>query len=473
MDWESVINEKALAWLLPDAYARYRTPLLRALLLFLQGLPASRLKEIAAAQAALPAAASLSDRLVRLARSCPVLHKLGQTLARDRNLPAELRSGLQRLESFSPSVPMKTIAKVLHEELGPLSLLGVTLLPHALAEASVAVIAPFRFSNGVEGVFKVLKPGIEERMEVELGLLERVGSFLDCRCNELRLPRLDYRDKFERVREKLLNEVRFDIERHNLALARRFYRGDSRVVVPALFDFSTPRVTAMERVQGQKVTEAGGRVTKKEMARLVIEALIARPIFSREGRAVFHGDPHAGNLMGMQAGGLAVLDWSLAGFLAERERESMVQIILGGLGFSPERVIDGIQGLSMAPPGDPAALRVAAQKALGRIRSGRSPGFTWLKELLDDAVGNARLRFGVDLMLFRRVIQMVEGVVADLGGEADLIDRVFFSEFALHFSAEWPRRFFTSPDSRGFATRISNTDLVELAVNFPWRAAQF
>lgn len=476
MGWKTLINEKALEWLLPDIYAQYRRPLLRALFLFLEGLRPSRLTEIAVAQASLPASATVLDRLFRLALCCPVLHKLGQTLARDRNLSVELRLRLQRLESMPPSVPMEKLKEELERELGPLDRLGVTLLPRALAEASVAVVVAFRFSGGKrgrDGVFKVLKPGVRERMEEELTLLERVGSFLDSRCDDLRIPHLDYRDSFEQVREKLLNEVRLEREQRNLFLARRFYRGDSRVVIPDLFDFCTPKVTAMERVEGRKVTEGGGDLDKKQLARLLIETLIARPVFCLEPRALFHGDPHAGNLSAVKGGGLAVLDWSLVGFLGQKEREQVMQIILGGMALCPRRVLDAVLALSQAPPADPRALRGAVDKGLARARNGQLPGFSWLKNLLDDAVQSGGLRFGADLMLFRRAVHMVEGVSEDLDGDAGLTDRVFFSRFASNFSAEWPVRFWTLPGSRAFPTRFSNMDLAWLMASLPLRAFGF
>lgn len=478
MNWEFLINENTLGRLLPGVYAHYRRPLLHAVTLFLEGLPAHRQEEVAVEQATLPPTATVFERLVRLARSCPVLHKLGQTLARDRNLSAELRVGLQRLESLSPSIPMEAVEHILTQELGPLNRLGVRLLPRALAEASVAIVVPFRFTRGEapsSGVFKVLKPGIEERLEEELGLLGRVGSFLDQTCDDLRIPHLDYRESFERVRHKLRNEVRLDKEQHNLFLAHEFHHADPRVLIPVLFDLCTPRVTAMERVAGQKVTECRGdsQGEKRRMARLVIETLIARPIFSINSQAPFHGDPHAGNLLSTKDRRLAILDWSLIGSLGEKERVSIMQIILGAMAFRAERVLAAISGLSIARSIDLPTLSSVVYKWIGRIQDGRLPGFTWLKGLLDDAVRDAGLRLGADLMLFRRAIHMVEGVVADIGGEAGLIDQVFLGEFALNFSAEWPRRFLTPPGCRAFATRISNTDLAELMLSVPWRAARF
>jgi hypothetical protein len=231
----------------------------------------------------------------------------------------------------------------------------------------------------------------------------------------------------------------------------------------------------MERVTGQKVTECRPdfRSEKMRMARLVIETLIARPIFSRAARAPFHGDPHAGNLFSTKDRRLAILDWSLTGSPGEQERISIMQIMPAAMAFGADRVVTILSGLSERQCIDLPALRSIVYKWVGRIRDGHLPGLTWLTDLLDEAVRNAGLRFGTDLMLFRKALHLVEGVVTDIAGGSGLIAQVLLSEFGIHFSAEWPWRFLASPDSRSFATRISNTGLAELMLSFPWGAIRF
>jgi ubiquinone biosynthesis protein len=262
------------------------------------------------------------------------------------------------------------------------------------------------------------------------------------------------------------------MEQHNLSLAGDFHKGDPRVLIPALFDLCTPRITAMELVTGQKVTECcrGSWSEKRRMAGLVIETLIARPLFSTDAKVPFHGDPHAGNLFSTNDGRLAILDWSLTGSLGEQERISIMQVMLGAMAFRADRIVSVLSGLSKRRSTDLPAFRSIVDKWLGRIHYGQLPGFTWLMGLLDEVAGNAGLRFGADLMLFRKALHMVGGVVTDLGGGNGLIDQVLLSEFVVHFAAEWPWRFFSTPDSRAFATRLSNTDLAELMLSFPWSA---
>jgi ubiquinone biosynthesis protein len=479
--WDCLIDEASVASVIPDEYDRFRRPVRDALTAFLDGLPATHQAAVLAEQASLPPTASASERLTLLARSCPALHKLGQTLARDQRLSAELRRHLQELESLPPSVPLEAIQRILAREFSRLERLGVELVPPALAEASVAVVIPFRRSRGVrgvkpqEGVFKILKPGIDERLEQELELFARVGSYLDQRCDDLRIPHLDYRESFEQVRDKLRHELRLDLEQRHLARARAVYEGEPRVQIPGLFDLCTPRVTAMERVTGGKVTEhsLAPPDEKRRLADLVVEALIARPFFAPAGAALFHGDPHAGNLFLTRDHRLAILDWSLTGSLGERERRAVVQTALGAISLDADRIVTALAGLDERRRVDRPALESVVHTWLRRVRRGQLPGFTWLMGLLDEATRAARLRVGVDLLLFRKSLHTLEGVVADIGAGGGRIDDVFLREFLRHLVVEWPRRWLAPPHSRAFATRLSNADLAQLTLTFPWTAAQF
>jgi ubiquinone biosynthesis protein len=476
--WDLLIDEHALALLLPDAYAHFARPIKESLVVFLSGLPESSQSQILAEQAALPLSTTVSVRLGLLARCCPVLHKLGQVLARDRRLAPELRHQLRKLESMPPTVPLEAIQEILSRELGPLEHRGITLLPPAIAEASVAVVIPFSESGDHlphGGVFKILKPGIEERLILELDLLGRVGSHLDERCVELRLPPVDYRSAFEQVRDKLCCEVQLDLEQRQLTEARAFYAGEADVQIPRLLDHCTARVTAMERVMGDKVTDHTLTISREKtrLANLVTRALITRPIFSLDGQALFHSDPHAGNLLYTKDGRLAILDWSLAGILGERERVAMIQIMLAAVTLNKGRIVTELESLSEQSCVDRWARGNVVDNWLRRIRRGHFPGLSWLVGMLDEATQTAGLRVVADLMLFRKSLLTLEGVIGELGADDFQIDQVVFEEFSRHFGQEWPERWISSPDSRAFATRLSNADLTETMLSAPLAVARF
>ena len=179
---ENITRRYPISSVLSDEYARFVQPIREGLVVFLQGLPVQHQEEILVRQATLPVSASISERLALLARCCPVLHKLGQILRAIQRLAPELREHLRELETFPSTIGEDAIRGILAQELGPLELRGLRLTPPAIAEASVAVVVPFErvtrsrreSTNDVEhprGVFKVLKPGIEERLELELGAI--------------------------------------------------------------------------------------------------------------------------------------------------------------------------------------------------------------------------------------------------------------------------------------------------------------
>lgn len=474
IDWNILIDEDDIASVLPAAYAHYRRPIKRALTVFLQGLSAAQQEAVLEDQAMLPPEATVSERVGQLVRSCPALHKLGQTLARDRRLLPELRVQLQRLESLPPTIPLHVIGAILSRELGDLERLGISLHLPALAEASVAVVVPFRAKGCAEGVFKILKPGIAERLEHELGLIEQVGTCLDEECEALGVPRLDYRDTAAGLGARLRHEIRLDNEQRHLAAARATYAGNPRILIPALFAFCTPRVTAMERVYGVKVTDHhfDGGAERCACAELLVDSLIARPILSVGDSVLFHGDPHAGNLLYTHDHRLAILDWSLATTLDEARRVAFVQIALGAVTLDAARIAEAFTALA-----EPGSVRLQAvlpviDAALAQLRETGLPGLLWLTDLLDNAV-QAGVRFDAAMLLMRKMLLTLEGIIADLGADRSCIDAVLLGDFFTRIAAEWPYRWLAPPTSRAFVTRLSNVDLADAMMRIPQAAMRY
>ncbi len=223
------------------------------------------------------------------------------------------------------------------------------------------------------------------------------------------------------------------------------------------------------KVTGHSLAAAGDQ---RRLAGLVIEALIAQPICSKTSQALFHGDPHAGNLFLTRDQRLAVLDWSLVGSLGEGERIAMVQILLGAMSYHPEQMVTTLMGLADQRV-DRSALTSVVHTRLGQIRQGQFPGFTWLMGLLDETVQSARLHVSTDLLLFRKTLHTLEGVIADIGSADSLIDNLLRGAFLRHLAVEWPQRWLAFPYSRVFATRLSNADLAQWLLTLPWAVTQF
>ena len=88
-------------------------------------------------------------------------------------------------------------------------------------------------------------------------------------------------------------------------------------------------------------------------------------------------------------------------------------------------------------------------------------------QLMDEAAMRARCRFAGDLLMFRKVLQTLEGVVADVSPDCHT-DRVLIGAFVRELLLEWGQRPFSLPSSRHFATHFSNVDLAQLLMTTPF-----
>jgi hypothetical protein len=93
--------------------------------------------------------------------------------------------------------------------------------------------------------------------------------------------------------------------------------------------------------------------------------------------------------------------------------------------------------------------------------------------MLDEATQSFGLRMGPEMALFRKSLHALEGVVRDLGAEGAEIEKTLFRELLVQFGKEWPRRCFSVPGSRAFATRLSNIDLTTTILSLPPAISRF
>jgi len=465
------IDPQELAAVVPDCYAEFRPLVAEGLMFFLQHLSPARLAEVLQAQAELSADAKLPRRLVLFLNACPALHKLGQVVARNRHLDTELRRHLQGLESLEPHTSMEQLQPLLLRELAPaVEEYRICVAERSLAEGSVAVVIPLTWSDPAagshgprqHGVAKLLKPGIAERLDEDLGILGQLADFLEQRWALYALPPLSYREILDEVAELLRREILLREEQRHMRLAGSQLAGQSDVQVPRLLPFCTENLTAMERVEGGKITDAQAVSLWRRPAlfHTLVRALVSNVLFSRDDSVLFHGDPHAGNLMATVDGRLAILDWSLAGQLTHDDRVQMSQILVGGWTQDTARTAGAALALARDGADEDLLLRHVA-RALAEVRWHKPPGPLWAIGLLDTLV-RAGIRFPPRLLLFRKAFLSLQDVLSDVCPVCSL-EATLLAEALLHMVWEWPLRWCKPLDDRDYATHVSSADLMHLA----------
>lgn len=468
------IDPQELAAIVPECYAGLRPLVADGLTFFVQQLSPRRLAEIFQAQAALPAEADLSRRLVLFLHACPALHKLGQVIARHRHLDPELRRHLQELESREPLTPMEHLRPILTRELAPAAEeYRIRVAERPLAEASVAVVVPLTWSDPADGpsaprrhgVAKLLKPGIGERLDEDLNILGQLAGYLEQRWAAYGLPPLAYREILAEVAELLMHEVQLREEQHHLRLAGRQFAAQADVQVPRLLPFCTDTMTVMARVYGRKVTDPQALQAWQRPALFhsAVRALLSGVLLSRDESVLFHGDPHAGNLMATSDGRLAILDWSLAAQLTAEDRVHLSQILVGGLALDPARITRAAAGLARDNSGE-GLIRRHVEAALAELRRCKLPGPAWAVALLD-ALASAGVRFPPRLLLFRKAFLTLQGVLSDVCPVCSL-EATLVAEALVQLAWEWPLRWWKPLDDCAYATHVSSADLMHLVLRF-------
>jgi ubiquinone biosynthesis protein len=378
-------------------------------------------------------------RLLRLISRMPGLQKVGQVLARNRRIPPKLREALSELENGMSDVTAAEIRGVIEERLGRrLEQYAVRIASDILSEASVSAVMRFSWCHpgreGEEGVFKVLKPYVPACFAEDMKLLQRLGEHLTRKTRKYGFAVQEVRETLEEVRRLLEHELDFTREQSTLDEAARMYRSSFGIRVPRLIPpLCAVGITAMSAEPGVKVTEAFRHwpVRRERIAEQIIEALIAVPFFSWADSAVFHCDPHAGNLLYDEPNReLVVLDWALAERLDRESRRQLVLLALMTILRDRDGVCAAIGALNCRDPqsGRMERIRKHVARLFERVKEGKSPGVLDSMMLLDEIALDG-VRFPAALFLFRKVLFTLEGVLHDVTGHDVRIDQVILREF--------------------------------------------
>jgi ubiquinone biosynthesis protein len=463
----------------PDIYSHYR-PLVRDGIFFLLSrISSERLIKLVVHQLLMRENATGEERLIELAGQMPTLHKLGQTIARNRNVDPSLRRWLIRLENGLHGTDITEIYGKIRQELDHcIEKHSIKIDDEILSEASVGVVIPFTSSDShtgetTSGVLKVLKPRVKEHLAEELIILDELALYFDKNRQHYSLKDFRFIETFRDVKEALQKEVDLLTEQSNLKKAFAFYIGDRYVKIPRLLSFSTRNTTAMELIQGRKITDANISSANKRMcARLLFKALIVDPIFSHDEYSLFHGDPHAGNIYVLEGEEkeedpqVAFLDWSMAGFLSKKQRIRIVRLIFSVIVKDKESIYNIIEEISKDNLGKETRLSERIRELIHDVVNSIDYANSQIVKvafLLIDQMAIHGIRFPKNLLLFRKAIFTLEGVLHDLDPAFDM-DSYMTKNLGELFIEELPKRwichYFPLLDSpEHYRTLISNADL--------------
>ena len=469
---------------IPEIYGQYRAVVRDGIEFFLSQVGRQRLVELVVSQLTLAPETGTQERLLELAKRFPTLHKLGQVIARNPHVDPLVKKWLIQLENGSYGTPLEGIVERIGRQLEQTGKRNqVHVQPSILSEASVGAVVPFDWDqppsqDRIRGVFKVLKPGIRRCLDEELVILEKTAAYFEKNRFRYHLKDFKFLDVFQEVREILIKEVDLAAEQTYLAEAARFYRGMESVQIPEVYPLSTDTMTAMAYLDGPKIVDAPlSPEQRRRCAAILFEALVCRPLFSTRETSLFHGDPHAGNILAVDdtAAGrprIGLLDWSLAGRLAKRDRVRIAQLIQAVLKKDLSGIRRSVKALSNGTAMDSPLQRQKFRKLVTRmLRSAEFGRLTLIKKTFNllDQLSFEGFVFPADLMFFRKAVFTLEGVLYDLWPSFDM-DAAVTQHLTTLMAQEIPKRFgnlfFPLADRpENYPSLISNTELQSLVIH--------
>lgn len=371
----------------------------------------------------------------------PTFIKLGQIVSnRTDLLPPELVKELTHLQDDVPPFPAHEAKRIVAEELGvDLDSVFASFDERPQASASVAQVHHATLRNGQEAAVKIQRPDIEEIIETDIEIVQSLAAL-----TERYIPRARLFSPVELVEEfrRTINlELNFTTERENTDRFREMYHDGRNLYVPRTYrDLSSPRVITMEYIHGARFSEVvadkSGRWDKAHIAKKAANLMLEQIYMN----GFFHGDPHPGNILIIGDDTLCLLDYGIMGRVRPRQREHLIETMVGTVNRDPARVTEGVLRLTR-PSSEHISVEALeddiyelidhyADIAFGEIDINQF--FTQLIQL----VVRHGLKIPSSLMLITKTLLSVEGLGVNLSPQFDFMQ--VFQPFARRLLA---RRF--------------------------------
>ena len=374
--------------------------------------------------------------------------KLGQFLSSRLDvLPESITSQLEGLQDEVQPENFSEILAQIERELGlPVSDAFESFEPTPIAAASLGQAHRARLTTLLSDevgfsdvIVKILRPNIEEIVEVDIRALRRVGRIL----SRIRLVsrRADAPALVEEFAETSYQEINYLNEAKNLLRFKADFAGDDRVSVPeVVWERSARRVLTLSDVSAIKITD----VAALELAGIdpnAVAAELARVTFQQYFiTGFFHADPHPGNIfvtpiasLSGNSFSLTYIDFGMMGEITDEVRLNLQRLLVALASRDARASLDATQRLKfLLPSADEYELERALETLFERF------GGLGVAELIQTDPGEIRdlaleysqiirtlpFQLPENFLLIFRSLSLISGVTSALNKNFNLWDAV-------------------------------------------------
>lgn len=248
-----------------------------------------------------------ADVTAELGNMKGAMMKLGQMASYvDTGLPDNVRQTLASLQHDAPPMSPELAAETIERELGaPPDRLFLEWDPVPIASASIGQVHRAITRDDRAVAVKVQYPGVADAVAADLGN----ADFLFGALAGL-FPGLQPGPVVAELKERLVEELDYDLEAKNQRYYAEFFDGHPFIHVPHVVDhLSSGRVLTSDLVVGERYADVQN--WSQEEKNLTAETIFRFSFGSIYRLHAFNGDPHPGNYLFHPGGRVTFLDFGL------------------------------------------------------------------------------------------------------------------------------------------------------------------
>src|SRR3954471_6310877 len=277
--------------------------------------------------------------------------KVGQTLsAVDLGLvPEEIRPEFQailaQLQEGAEPVSFRSVRGVIEEDLGErLGRVFADFDETPLAAASIGQVHRATLRDGREVAVKVQYPGIAEAIHADLQNLRLALKLLSGIA-----PGVDSAAIAAEIRNRIGEELDYELESANQRAMARVYRGHPFMVVPDVVgELCTERVITSGYVDGARFASVldAPQAARDRLGEILVRFYVNGPLRHR----LLNGDPHPGNALFLPDGRVAFIDLGFFKRMTDADVSQLVATTRATYEGDAQRLLDVVVELGSLSP---------------------------------------------------------------------------------------------------------------------------
>ncbi len=275
-----------------------------------------------------------------------LLIKLGQHVsARIDILPKEYTDELSKLQDSVAPVALTDILPIIEAELGSkVDELFASFDPEAIAAASLGQVHCATMDSGEKVAVKVLRPGIEQIIHIDLKSLQiairmlkrmtTIGNYVDTDA------------LYQEFDDTIKDELDFEKEGKHAEMVQANFLENMNINIPQIYwKYSSRKVLTMEFMEGVKINQLEKldelAIDRKELAKNILEIYLQMIMVD----GFFHADPHPGNVLVQADGKIALIDFGMVGRVTESMKKGLVSLAIAIYMKDASSAIDALNQL--------------------------------------------------------------------------------------------------------------------------------